>query len=243
MLDPASKPNVSGQEASASYGSRYEYPHGMSARSHTSQVLEKPKQLPEQPLKKRDSRRPSLPQNFLLKWLHARYWQRLLRYFYIRFLRMRSSPKAIARGMAAGVFAGSFPLLGLQTIIGVAIASCIRGNKVVAAASTWISNPFTYVPLFALNFHMGRWLLRLPSIELPSSAVGIRVWMEMGMGVVAALMLGSFITGIVFSIAGYYAGLRIGRRVRTIKAAKARRKKQMRSEQITIEAGSDESRY
>lgn len=218
MLDPASKPNASGREASAGYSAGYEYPRGTCASS--ARTLEKPEKLTE----KQDNRRPSVPKNFLLKWLDARYWKRLLRYFYIRFLRMRSSPRAIARGMAAGVFAGSFPLLGLQTLIGVAIASCIRGNKVVAAASTWISNPLTYVPLFALNYHIGRWLLRLPVTELPSSAVGIRGWMELGMGVASALLLGSLIVGIVFSLVGYYAGLKIGLRVRTIKAAKAERK-------------------
>lgn len=170
------------------------------------------------------AKRRSLPKNFLLKRLDTLYWKRLLRYFYIRFLRMRSSPRAIARGMAAGAFAGSFPLLGMQTIVGVAIASCIRGNKVVAAASTWISNPLTYVPLFALNFHIGRRLLRLPKMDLPSSTVNLDEWTAMGMDVAAALMLGSFIVGIIFSIVGYYVGLRVAQRVRSVKAAKAARK-------------------
>ncbi|MEM6452246.1 MAG: DUF2062 domain-containing protein [Cyanobacteria bacterium P01_D01_bin.105] len=156
----------------------------------------------------------ALPKNFLLKRLDALYWKRLLRYMYVRFLRMRSSPRAIARGIAAGAFAGSFPLLGLQTVIGVAIASCIRGNKVVAAASTWISNPLTYVPLFALNFHIGRLLLRLPPTEMPDSAVGIDVWMSMGMDVGAALLLGSLIMGLVMGAVGYYLGLRVAERVK-----------------------------
>ncbi|MFK8186580.1 MAG: DUF2062 domain-containing protein [Phormidesmis sp.] len=156
----------------------------------------------------------TLSKNFFLKRLDVLYWKRLLRYVYVRFLRMRSSPKAIARGVAAGAFAGSFPLLGLQTLFGVAIASCVRGNKVVAAASTWISNPLTYVPLFALNFHIGRLLLRLPPTEMPDSAVGIDVWMSMGIGVGAALMLGSLIVGLVMSVLGYYVGFQVAARVK-----------------------------
>jgi len=159
----------------------------------------------------------ALPKNFFLKRLDTLYWKRLLRYIYIRFLRMRSSPPAIARGVAAGAFAGSFPLLGLQTIAGVAIASCVRGNKVIAAASTWISNPLTYVPLFALNFHIGRVLLRLPPTELPDAAVGLDVWMAMGMDVGAALLLGSLIVGIVMSVVGYYVGLQVAGRVQARK--------------------------
>ena len=156
----------------------------------------------------------TLPKNFLLKRLDVRYWKRLLRYIYVRFLRMRSTPRAIARGVAAGAFAGSFPLLGLQTVVGVALASCVRGNKVVAAASTWISNPLTYVPLFALNFQVGRCILRLPPTEIPDSAVGIDVWMSMGIDVGAALMLGSFIVGLVMSVVGYYIGLKVAERVK-----------------------------
>lgn len=173
-------------------------------------------------LRRRAGRR-SLPRNYVLKRLDALYWKRLLRYFYIRFLRMQSSPGAIARGAAAGVFAGSFPLLGLQTIIGIAIATCIQGNKVVAAASTWISNPFTYVPLFALNFHIGRRLLGLsPITELPTSPADLEAWLSMGRDVAAALMLGSLITGIVASVLGYYIGLAVALRVR--KAREVRRR-------------------
>ena len=161
-----------------------------------------------------DSRR-SLPKNSFLKRLDILYWKRLLRYLYVRFLRMRSSPKAIARGAAAGAFAGAFPLLGLQSIVGVAIASCVRGSKVVAVASTWVSNPLTYVPLFALNFHIGRTLLRLPPAEIPNSAVGIDVWMAMGMDVGAALMLGSLITGLILSAIAYYVGIRVAKRVQS----------------------------
>lgn len=142
------------------------------------------------------------------------YWQRLFRYLWIRFVRMRESPQAIARGMAAGVFAGSFPLLGMQTVIGVAIATLVRGNKLIAAASTWISNPLTYVPLFALNFQVGRWLLRLPpTLSIPTSTVDMAHWASLGLDAAAALMLGSLVVGLATSIVGYYLGLMIASRV------------------------------
>lgn len=166
------------------------------------------------------TKRRSLPKNFLLKRLDALYWRRLFRYFYIRFLRMRSSPEAVARGVAAGVFAGSFPLMGLQIIIGVAIAATIRGNKAIAAASTWISNPLTYVPLFLLNFHVGRWLLRQPATtELPisGSSWSWDALMSMGLSVVVSLMVGSFVVGLVASALGYFVGLAIARRVQRVR--------------------------
>ncbi|MEL6855338.1 MAG: DUF2062 domain-containing protein [Cyanobacteria bacterium J06607_13] len=154
----------------------------------------------------------------MVKLVDSRYWQRLLRYFYLRFLRMQGSPEAIARGVAAGVFAGSFPLLGFQTIIGVAIAATVRGNKVMAAVSTWISNPFTYLPIFALNFQVGRLLMGLPNTTvIPASPAGLNEWMSLGMTVTSALMLGSLVVGAVLSVFGYYVGLMLARRVRAAK--------------------------
>lgn len=122
-------------------------------------------------------------------------WQRLARYIYIRFIRLRSHPQAIARGLAAGVFAGSYPLFGLQTIIGVAIAAAIGGNKIVAAAGTWISNPLTYVPIYAFNYQIGRWLLRQP-LETNLINRSPQEWMSLGLDITLALMVGSTFVGI-----------------------------------------------
>lgn len=176
---------------------------------------------------KRGLPKRSLPKNSFLKRLDTLYWRRLFRYLFIRFLRIRSSPEAIARGVAAGAFTGSFPLLGIQSIAGIALAALFRGNKMVAAASTWISNPITFVPLFALNFQVGRWLLRLPTTTvLPSaSPAGLDAWMEMGLDVAGALMLGSCVVGLVMSVVGYYVGLMVAQRVRRAKIARRRRRR------------------
>ncbi|MEM8502008.1 MAG: DUF2062 domain-containing protein [Cyanobacteria bacterium P01_D01_bin.1] len=176
-------------------------------------LMERPTQLlPREQLneKAQAAKRKQSPQNAVLKRFDLTYWRRLLRYFYIRFLRMQGSPQAIARGIAAGVFAGAFPLLGFQTIIGVAIAAITRGNKIMAAAGTWISNPLTYVPIFALNFQVGCWLLRLPNdIVIPSASAGMQEWMSLGMSATAALMVGSCIVGAVASLIAYYLGLKV----------------------------------
>ncbi len=236
MLDPSFKFNKMQSNSMRGNGATNdtERPIGLRLVRHNAcssekdagvKTLEKPSVVSDNSYYRSGSdERRSLPNNFFLKRLNVLYWKRVVRYVYVRFLRMRSNPQAIARGVAAGAFAGSFPLLGMQTIIGVAIASCTRGNKVVAAASTWISNPFTYVPLFALNFHIGRRLLRLPQMDLPASNVGIEAWMSMGVDVMSALALGSFIMGIIFSLLGYYIGLNVAQRMRKAKVAQRVRK-------------------
>ena len=69
------------------------------------------------------------------------------------------SPGERARGIAFGVFAGCFPLFGLQTILGIALASLFKGNRVLAGVGTWISNPITYIPLYLFNYEIGCWIL------------------------------------------------------------------------------------
>lgn len=141
-------------------------------------------------------------------------WQRLARYIYVRFIRLRGHPRAIARGLAAGTFAGSYPLFGLQTIIGVAIAAAIGGNKLVAAAGTWISNPLTYVPIYAFNYQVGRWILRHP----PQTSLANRSpqeWMNLGFDITLTLMVGSTLVGIFIAIVSYYSSLYLAYKVKS----------------------------
>jgi hypothetical protein len=141
-------------------------------------------------------------------------WRRQLRYFYWRFLRLQGSPEQLARGMASGVFSGCYPLFGFQTIIGIAVATVLRGNRIMAAAATWISNPFTYVPIFAFNFQVGHWLLGGGPVEMFDDLDSLKGWMDMGTDVTVRLLLGSTVVGIVAGIVSYFLGIWLIRRIR-----------------------------
>ena len=71
------------------------------------------------------------------------------------FRQQNGSPLFNAKGLAIGVFSGCFPFFGFQTLIGVFFAKIAKGNIVLAAIGTWISNPFTYVPLYYFNYKVG----------------------------------------------------------------------------------------
>jgi len=154
-------------------------------------------------------------------------WRRQVRYLYLRFIRLRGSSAAIARGLAAGVFAGWFPLFGLQTIIGIAIAAVIQGNKLMAAAGTWVSNPLTYVPIYFFNFRIGQWLLQLigvrsemPDLSALQAIINNANWqsfselLALGASFTATLLLGSFVVGCGSAIVAYFLGLWLLKRVR-----------------------------
>ncbi|MFY8150047.1 MAG: DUF2062 domain-containing protein [Prochlorococcaceae cyanobacterium] len=104
-----------------------------------------------------------------------------------------------ARGFSAGVFCGCFPFFGLQTLLGIALASVVRGNHLLAAAGTWISNPFTYLPLYLFNFKLGSLLLG-PGLGWPGLEVlrSEAIW-QLGWSFVSRMLLGSLLVGIVAS--------------------------------------------
>jgi uncharacterized protein (DUF2062 family) len=100
-----------------------------------------------------------------------------------------------ARGLAAGIFCGCFPFFGLQTLLGVALASLVRGNHLLAAAGTWISNPLTYVPLYWFNYQLGSLLLG-PGRGWPGPQALSKdsIW-QLGGQVASRLLLGSTLVG------------------------------------------------
>ncbi|WP_216902234.1 DUF2062 domain-containing protein [Synechococcus sp. CCY 9618] len=102
-----------------------------------------------------------------------------------------------ARGLAAGVFMGCFPIFGFQTLLGVGLASLVRGNHLLAAAGTWISNPITYVPLYWFNYQLGCLLLG-PGRGWPGGAI-LRhdTLRQLGWSFTARLLLGSALVGLV----------------------------------------------
>ena len=127
---------------------------------------------------------------------------------YLRFVRLQGPPKAIARGLAVGAFAGMFPIFGFQTIVGVLLAVLVRGNKLAAAASTWISNPLTYVPLFTFNFQVGQWLLRTSAVKIQHlEQLDINQLLHMGIGVITTLFVGCSVMGAVAAVCSYGGGL------------------------------------
>mgnify|MGYP006277202035 CR=1 FL=1 len=105
-----------------------------------------------------------------------------------------------ARGLAAGVFTGCYPFFGLQILLGVALASLMRGNHLLAAAGTWISNPLTSLPLYWFNYQVGCWLLgegpAFPSLQQVQEGA---LW-DLGLAFSSRLMLGSTLVGLVSAL-------------------------------------------
>ena len=122
------------------------------------------------------------------------------------FWQQNGSPYYNAKGIAIGVFSGCFPFFGFQTLIGIFLARIIKGNILLSAAGTWISNPFTYIPIYILNYKVGSLLIKDSSIlTIQSDFISNQIW-EKGWIFTSRLLLGSFLVGSVLGIFSGFIG-------------------------------------
>ncbi len=135
-------------------------------------------------------------------------WRRVWHYWHLRLLRLRSTPELISRGFAFGVFWGMFPLPGLQMAIAILTAVIFGGNKLAAAAGTWLSNPVTTLPFTALNFHLGQWALGRELSDLPPNAFSsLNSFFELGQEVITSYLMGCLISGAIAGSISYIIGI------------------------------------
>ena len=107
-----------------------------------------------------------------------------------------------ALGFGVGVFSGCFPLFGFQTLMGVFLAKIFKGNSIFAAVGTWISNPFTYVPLYYFNYRVGSLLLNIDKDIVDFSHITTNELWSQGWYLSSRLVMGSIFVGFVTGIIG-----------------------------------------
>ena len=116
------------------------------------------------------------------------------------FRQQKGSPLFNAKGLAVGVFSGCFPFFGFQTLIGVFLAKLTKGNVYLAAIGTWISNPFTYVPLYYFNYRVGSIFINTSSNEIiEKSLVTDDLWKH-GRIFTLKILLGSTCVGFLLAL-------------------------------------------
>ena len=125
---------------------------------------------------------------------------RRLRRWLVWLWQQEGTPGQRARGVAAGVFSGCFPFFGLQTLLGVALASVVRGNHVLAAIGTWISNPITYLPLYWFNYQVGSSLLDQGQHDFDLTQLNDQDLWAQGWAFSTRLLLGSSLVGAIAAL-------------------------------------------
>ena len=140
----------------------------------------------------------SLPRP-LRRILSPRYWWQE---FKRQLGELRGKPHKISLGMAIGVFVGITPTVPFHTLLAVSIAVLLRASKLAAALGVWVCNPLT-IPLFYYgSYRLGRYVLGLPELDLPSDYSFLSI-MKLGKHVTVAMLHGGVLLGILPALLAY----------------------------------------
>ena len=90
------------------------------------------------------------------------------RYVWLRLMRLASTPDALARGVACGLFAASLPILGAQLVVAVGLAFLVRGRLAAAVLATFWANPVTLPVLWGASYALGAMMLGVDGSQMAS---------------------------------------------------------------------------
>ncbi|HEY5962033.1 MAG TPA: DUF2062 domain-containing protein [Polyangiaceae bacterium] len=138
-------------------------------------------------------------------------------------LKVRDTPESLARGLAIGFFFGVSFFWGLQILLAVLASYALRGNKVVAAAMTAVSNPLTSLPLYSGCYFVG-YLIMGGNDAHPdfTSLHGVEGFLALGPRFFVTMLIGTTAVGLLGATAIYFSSERLLAMLRRWHQRKAR---------------------
>jgi hypothetical protein len=133
-----------------------------------------------------------------------RQWGRAL-------LHQEGTPHQTALAFAIGVFIAFFPLLGIHTLLALAVAYVFRLSRVALLAGAWTNNPWTIAPMLTGGTLVGCALLGVPSGGLAAvdwSLHGVAFYTSLWNGLrpyVLPFVVGNLLVGALCAALGYLA--------------------------------------
>lgn len=166
--------------------------------------------------------------------------RRLIRWL----LSLRGSPESIALGVSVGLFVACSPLLGIHLLMAIVFATLLGANRPAAIATSFLNNPLTFGPVYALEYWIGSLFWEGPPVERVRLVLGdvadqltgssvlnfrehVALVLELGRDILIPMMIGGTILGLLAGAAGYYPVLAFVRTLRRkrMERRRARRKK------------------
>jgi uncharacterized protein (TIGR03546 family) len=143
-------------------------------------------------------------------------------------LMLDDTPHSIALGTAIGLFIAWTPTVGIHMILVVALSLLFRANKVAALIAVYISNPFTIVPMYWIDYRLGALVLdeRVTRDEF-EAILNYHTWAEwwqafwrVCIDLAVPMWIGGVVLALLHAVPGYYltrwAALRFRRRAAAV---------------------------
>jgi uncharacterized protein len=154
--------------------------------------------------------------NFLLKLRPVFRW----------FLSLRSSPRAIAGGLAVGTFIAFTPTEGVQIFLAIIFATLFKVNRAAAIIPTMVTNPVTVGATYAFSYWLGSMIWPGPPlaevselfVDITRTMTHLEYWdfkeqllagLKMGEEIYIPLFIGSAEVGVISGLLVYVTSLKI----------------------------------
>ncbi|MCL4235385.1 MAG: DUF2062 domain-containing protein [Deltaproteobacteria bacterium] len=119
------------------------------------------------------------------------------------FLSLRGSPNYIAFSFAVGMVIAFCPFFGLHTVLSAIVALVFRLNFPATYLAAWLSNPLTIAFFLAAEYETGRIFLGWERIGIPRSEFTMEVLKSTGWSLIAPLLIGWVILGVVSAVISF----------------------------------------
>ncbi len=142
---------------------------------------------------------------------------RTRRYYYLRFIRLKGTPRSLALGSAIGVFVGITPTMPFHTIVIFVLTIFTRSSFIAGLIASWVvCNPLTYIPQYYLALRIGSlvtpyelsWGQIKSVLEIVLSDVSFSTRMSALLNVsyeaIIVMCIGGIILALPFTIISYY---------------------------------------
>jgi|TARA_B100000902_G_scaffold260987_1_gene247238 uncharacterized protein (DUF2062 family) len=120
--------------------------------------------------------------------------------------------KSVSRGFAIGAFCAFLPIPG-QMIIAAFLSITFAANLPISVILTWISNPFTYTPIFYFAYKIGKIIINA-DINVDEKEIDILsnikdIWEPLLLGSIILAIIGSIISYILIRVYWRYYVIKV----------------------------------
>jgi hypothetical protein len=132
--------------------------------------------------------------------------KRLVRFNYLKILRLKTTAHQLAMGIAVGVFAGCLPALPPvpgQVLAAVIFAFLLRGSTVAAVILINHSNPLNWWIYWWIQYQVGKHLVPFDIVFDPAN-MSLEDFLAVGWQASLTLMVGGAVIGVPMGVATYF---------------------------------------
>ncbi|HLA27505.1 MAG TPA: DUF2062 domain-containing protein [Syntrophales bacterium] len=128
-----------------------------------------------------------------------------LKTWYESLISLKGEPRAIAFGLAIGVFIGATPTIPFHTVLIILLCFLLKKNMTAAYLGSWvISNPLTIPFLYFFQYRLGGCLLGNSYTVFPAPDYSLGSIIQHGGYLVIPLLAGGIIMAPFFAIPAYF---------------------------------------